>query len=286
MKKIFLLITVTLYFSSCEIINSPPPVFFCKSYIQTFIECGKISDKKIQVQSRIGQKIDAEKKILYNDLNKISAPYSISDGICLYVEARSGHYIYRDSSRYCAIPGIGRTDYLMSNGDDPNDPFYLERQRGYDKYIEMIGDTTFNWKSGSPTKVTAIITPVKDIVVTCDKNYTTEFPIGSNLSSLFTVFFDNPYATIKNGYKAVDGAYHYVDSTGDKLVYYPVSIIRANLAEVDFASLPFIGNEWNCHLDVPPDQTDTYTFYVKIILVDDTVLEEEMPVSIHLKGKN
>ena len=288
MKKIFLLITITLCFSACEKGDDPPPDVFLKSYIQTFIECGKISGKKLKIQSSIGLKIDTVKKIIQGDVrSQFSAPYSLSDNIWLHIEARSTHYVYRDSSIYCAVPQIGRTDFLMSDGDDPNDPFYLERQRVYDKHIEMIGDTAYNWISG---KTIAIITPVRDIVVTCDKDYTGEFPAGSNLSNLFTVFFDNPYATIKNGYKAVTGSYHheaiYDDGSTHKWDYFPTSIIKANLAEANFSSLPFIGNQWNCHLDVPPDKTDTYTFYVKIILVDGTELEGETPVSINIKGKN
>lgn len=155
----------------------------------------------------------------------------------------------------------------------------MERQRVYDKYIGIIGDTTF-YQVKYPG-ITAIITPVSEIVITCDKKFSGEFPAGSNVSSLFSVYFDNIYATIKNGYNPVDNSYRPIH-LGD----FPISIFKANLAHADFPSLKFIGNLWECHLDVAPEYTDTYTFDVKVILVDGTTLEGVNPVSIAIKGQN
>lgn len=267
---------------ACDrVIVDKPPIFFTKSYIKVFIECGEISGKKVQVESNIGLRVDTVNKIFYRNNNEnFSVPYSINDDVWLSINASSAGYIYRDSSIYYAVPQIGRTDFLLSNGDDPNDPFYLERQKGYDKYINIIGDTTYNKEEYAPSQTTAIITPVKEFVITSDKDYA-NFSAGSNLNKLFTVYFDNPYATVKNNYQAIKGSYHY-----DFIYDYPISVIRTNLGDVNFPSYKFIGNQWLCHLDIAPDKTDTYTFYVKVILDDGTMLEGTDPVTISIKGKD
>jgi hypothetical protein len=262
MKNICVFIITAIVLVACE--NSedcgcvPPPEKTFKSYIQTFIECGKIRDHKLQVVSNIGLKVDTVKKTLNINANvDFSTPYSIENDIWLEIVAQSSHVIDRDSSLYYAVPQIGRTDFLFSNGDNPNDPFYLERQRMYDKYIDIVGDTLFNKKLESPPKSNAIITPVKDIVITCDKDFTSEFPAGSNLNSLFTVYFDNPYATVKNNYRTVEGSYRYEWVLSD----FPVSIFEAPLSEINFSNYPFISNKWNCRLNVAPENTGSYIFH-------------------------
>ncbi|MDR1543262.1 MAG: hypothetical protein LBS50_02395 [Prevotellaceae bacterium] len=64
---------------------------------------------------------------------------------------------------------------------------------------------------------------------------------------------------------------------------FPQSIIKANLSEAAFAERMFIGNQWECFLDVTPDNTDLYTFSVKIILVDGTELNGIAP-AVKIKG--
>ena len=286
MKNYFLIIIIALYFCACNSDdNSPPFKYFSKSYIEIFIDCSKMNDKKLRIQPDVGLKIDTENRIIsYDVFSKFSEPYSINDDIWLFIEARSSLTMNKDNSLYWAVPQIGSSGFLLSSGDDPNDDFYLERQRGYDKYIAMIGDTTFNWPGATMSSIT-IVTPVSEIVITCDKDYTDNYPAGNNISNLFTVFFYDNYATIKNGYKPVNGSYRYEIKEDDGIYRssnFPFSIISANLASIDFSSFPFISNTWQCHLDVPPDKSDSYTFYIKVIFTDGTVLEGKTSVNIRV----
>ena len=96
---------------------------------------------------------------------------------------------------------------------------------------------------------------------------------------MFTVYFEDPYSFIKNGYQPIEGTYERARGVID----YPQPIFRAKLSEVNFAERPFMGREWYCHLDAVPEETGNYTFSVKVTFVVGTVLEGTAP-PINIKG--
>jgi hypothetical protein len=287
MKKVFLLICILSGLIACQqdqpgTDDSSPRTVFLKSYIQYFVECGHKS-REFTVQLSYGLIEDNDQKTIEwrgSDIES-SAIYGINDNICIHIESR--RVLVRDSSEFYNVPQIGSSGFLFSNGDDPNESFYLERQKGYDKYIEMVGDTSFNKKvSGLPHTI-SIITPLRDIAITCDKNFGANYPAGSNLSEIFMVFFDDIYSTVRNGYRPVEDSYAYYPRGFNYEEYNPQSLVKVRLSEANFPERPFIGNAWNCILDVAPEHTDTYTFTVKVTLVDGTLLESKVS-AVNIRG--
>jgi hypothetical protein len=193
----------------------------------------------------------------------------------------------KDSSGYFYdVKGIGSEDFLFSNGHSPNEPFYLQRKEGYDKYIAIIGDTLFN-KKATTTVAVALLDTLSSIIITANKDFDVNHSAGADLSGLFSVYFYDPYAFVKNGYQPPEGTYNVSDEgfivPPDERIYTP--LFKAKLSEVNFVERPFIGNEWYCLLDVAPEKTGEYIFKVTVMLVDGTVLEAQSP-PINIKGAN
>ncbi|MDR1591498.1 MAG: hypothetical protein LBS16_01235 [Prevotellaceae bacterium] len=281
MKKILLFFSISVLISACNnsYCDEPPKSVLHKSYIESFLECGKVANRAARVLITVGTEIDSVTGIIASNKNYVSDynPYSPAYDIgkekigleITVVPKRDDGSLYRDIN-------LSYIEY------SPNYQFYARQKHVYDSCIAVIGDTAFNKLTYSATiQVVAIITPVSEIIITCDADFSADFPKGSNLSSLFTVFFDDPYSTIKNNYQAVEGSYR---SQAALECDYPQSIIKTNLAEAHFADRPFIGHEWECFLDVAPDYTGVYRFAVKIILVDGTELTGVAPIVIKLKG--
>jgi hypothetical protein len=242
-----------------------------KSYIETFIDC-----RQLNVQSVAGVKADETKKVLGPCTHRwvtgevIPDVFSVADGILLdiYGDGDATHIFY-DNSFYKS-PGL----------NDDERFYYLERKEGYEKYIDLIGDTAYNadLRIDECPHVSAIITPLRSISITCDKSYSSQYPAGSDLNSLFTVYYDDPYSTVKNGYKSIGGSYRFWDH-----IIYPQSVIKEKLSKADFKESPFIGSQWLCFLDEAPEKTDEYVFQVKVTLIDGTVMEATAP-PVNIKG--
>jgi hypothetical protein len=238
-----------------------------------------------------GVEVNAEKKdinITNPEWNSMwtetvtSEVFSATDGIVVFVRG-----LARDSSGYFYdVPYTGSEDFLFSNGHSPNEPFYLQRKAEYDKYINVVGDTAFNKKAVSTIAV-AILDTLSSIIITANKDFGVNHLAGANLSSLFSIYFYDLYAFIKNGYQPPEGTYNISDehfiAPPDERIHMP--LFKAKLSELNFAERPFIGNEWYCHLEVAPEKTGEYTFNVQVTLVDGTVLESLSP-PINIKGVN
>ncbi|GHT43475.1 hypothetical protein AGMMS49965_17320 [Bacteroidia bacterium] len=286
MKQIFFLFCTMLGLSACESdTNSTPspdyalaPIVTLKSYIETFVDC-----KQISIHSVTGVKVDETKKVFGScsdrwvvgeTNNKV---FSVADGIELDI---LGHILDWESIDTCIFYDNSYFDVPTLNDDDR--AYYLERKRGYDYYTALIGDTAYNARlRGDATPLArAIITPLKSIVIVADKDFSSNYLAGSDLSSLFTVYFDDPYSTVKNGYKSVGGTYRFIDHD-----VFPQSVFKTKLSEANFEERPFINAEWLCFLDVAPEKTDTYSFLIKATFVNGTVLEATAP-PINIKGTN
>jgi hypothetical protein len=287
MKKIFLAVCIIFGLSACgKDVNQNNPDDFAlaqftifKSYIETFVKC-----QVMEVQSVVGEQIDETKKIFGSCIDRLAAGdtnpnvFSVADGIELDIK---GHrWSNLDEKDTCVF-----YDNKYYNSDLINEDeriYYAERKAGYDYYIALIGDTSYNVRSrkDEPPLGVAIITPLKSIAIVADKDFSGDYPAGSDLSPLFTVYFDDPYSTVKNGYKQVEGTYRFIEDAP-----HPQSIFKSKLSAANFEERSFIGNEWRCFLDVAPEKTDTYIFHVKATFVDGTVLEAPAP-PINIKGAN
>jgi hypothetical protein len=285
MKKILILCLILAILSGCETTtiddggSDLAPFRTYKSYIGSFVEC-----RRLEVYSVIGLTVNEEAKSFNkgdvvwrsfwaDTLNR--ELFCVDDNIFLFVEGLSDSIGY-----YWDVP-VGTSGFYFSNGRSPNEPFYLEIRKKYDEYIDIIGDTLFNKRLRGDERplVLSIATPLSSIIITADKDFGDDYPAGSDLSSLFTVYFDDPYATIKNGYKAIADTY----TEYEEELPYPQSIFKTKLSEVNFPERPFIGNEWRCLLDVPPQQTGEYTFNVKVTVTNGVVIEGTVP-PINIKG--
>jgi hypothetical protein len=243
--------------------NSPygPPVF-SKSYIQWFI-----GDDRVEAIVRVGGfKVDEDTKIIdegYLGIDPDGRYSSLSDTIRLLI----------------IIDGNGFSD-CARNGYYPSD-LCLEHTRKFLAQIAEIGDTTFNRKVYG-FGAAATLAQIKSVTITGDKDFGANYPAGSSLNELFTIYFNDPYALIKNNYQPIADTYKYF--TDSYTSNYPYAVFKENLSAVNFAERPFIDFEWHLVLNVAPETTDTYTFHVAVTLADDTVLETS--ASLGIQGTN
>jgi hypothetical protein len=289
MKKIFYIVWIAFLANACEkkniISGVTAPERLFRSYIHTFTKC-----EKLDVSYLAGLEVNDEKKIFSTNnpkWNSIWADtathelFSVANGIVVFVKG-----LAKDSSGYFYdVKGVGSNDFLFSNGHSPNEPFYLQRKEGYDKYIALIGDTLFNKKTTS-TFAVALLDTLSSVIITADKDFNVNHSAGANLSGLFSVYFYNPYTFVKNGYQPPEGTYNNDEGfivPPEERIYSP--FFKEKLSEVNFVERPFIGNEWYCLLDVAPEKTGEYIFNVEVTLVNGTVLEAQSP-PINIKGAN
>lgn len=266
-KKLLCILVLLLMLNACgdERVgpDSQPP--YNDSYIQGFVPVSNIS-----VSTGVGLKIDFENKItLFKESYHLEKKdyYPVSDGIQMWIE---GVYSEKDAffsrglaySTHAYVKYTEYTDLLGDNG-------FKEKRRYYGVLCEQIASV-------------AIIDTLESIKVTCDKDFSDALPTGSNISGLFTVFYDNPYLVVKNGYRNYTGEDAFRD---DYMVQgFPYAFIGNKLSSVDFTKKPFIGNIWLLYLNEAPDKTDTYTFTVEVTKTDGTVLEAKAD-PLNIDGK-
>ncbi len=279
MKKNILVFSVILILLGCDTtprsLDTPPPIIFHKSYIQYFRDLGEINNQTLSVWISSGNRIDTINKVVYPEGNLIedySKYYGIDENLSIGVSVRMNQI-----GLYYRKP-MGSKEYTNPDVWKENERI----NRVYDSLLNLIGDTAFNKITREHIDIGAIITPISTFVITCNKDYNSKFPKESDISSLFTVFFDDPYSTVKSGYKQAPDHYEY--DWAYKNIF-PKSIVKTNLATADFANRPFIGDEWRCMLDVAPDNSDSYTFTVEVTLTDGTVFRGTTN-PIKIKGKN
>ncbi|MDO4727310.1 MAG: hypothetical protein Q4A56_08895 [Porphyromonadaceae bacterium] len=282
MKKNILVFSVILVLLGCDTTppspDTPPPLRFHKSYIQYFRELRQARNKNLILDVLKGSRIDTNKRVIYamgGLVEDFSRFYSVDERLGFRIHVQNC-----PEGLYHRIPMHPHMEKLYS----PEEWEELKRvNRVYDSLLNLIGDTAFNKSMRRETHIAAIITPLDSIKVTCDKAFNPKYPQGSNLSSLFTVFFDDPYTTVKSGYTYAPTHYVY-----EWNIYYnevPISVAKANMGTADFANRPFIGYTWYCMLDVAPDKSDTYTFTIEVILTDGTTFKATTN-PIKIKGKN
>ncbi len=247
MMKIYsiILMTACIFCLSCSDDNDNtktayPPINE-KSYIQGFYD---LELNNVRVSAGFGLLPDKERNIIYfrktSDTDDIS---SIGKGVRLSITI--GQDIY----------GRGLIDYKEIN------PYRSE----YFRYIDLINDTLYNsdiMDGLGGGMAFALTDTLQTIRITCDKDFNAEYKAGSDLSSLFSIYFEEPYTTVKNGYKSSQGKNYYeVDIIRKE---FPYSFYGELLSKVDLSKKYFIAPLLYLSLEATPDKTAEYLFTVTI----------------------
>jgi hypothetical protein len=253
---------------SCDSYNenpSPIPKVTLKSYIYAFVDGNQVDSLQMKVLTE--SNVDQTLRTLTEPLDSLG-----KQGIALKVQIRNQLPTSQDSSVYY----YSNVWPLEDEGKKFND----ERRTGYQRYINEIGDTSFNFKTyvGDIPMTFCLINTVRSVKITSDQDFGEQYPAGVDLSGLFTMYYDNPYATVKNGYRQVSGT-----CEQDKSVSYPISVFKSKLPDIDFNALKFISTEWYLFLDDLPEHTAEYAFHVEIVLSDGTILKGRLP-GVSIKG--
>jgi hypothetical protein len=235
-KRILPLLLMLLAAIGCEERREGPmPMILHKSYIERFLECENIS-----LNVRYGFSLDETNKTIL-DMNTHAVEdfeYSLSDGIEI---------------------GVNMSGYEI---DQQN------KKELYDELTESIGDT--NWGMELPISgrtFTAMKETITDFKITTETDYDATHPAGSDVSSYFTVYYDDMYATVKNGYKSMPGYYHH-SWIGDL----PQSCYKSVLSTMDFSVKPYIADEIGCVLTQKPATAGSYSFTFTIALDNGKIL--------------
>ena len=270
MKKIltaFYLVLLSVGIAGCEGNEAPgpygrPPVNE-KSYIQGFFELNDLHVGPIS-----GFKVNKDNNSITLDTS-FDAPrvYDISNNVGLSILIGS--------------EGIGKGLINWQKGRDSYFDYYNE-------LVEKIGDTSYNSKlmyGFSSNGIVAVADTLQSVNITCNKQIDEKHPAGSSLNDLFSVYFEDPYAVIKNGYKSLTGENYYSleGIIPEILKDFPYSIFGAKLSSVDLTTKPYMGIAWRVLLDTAPETTGEYTFTVSITNKQGKTIERTA-APIKLKG--
>lgn len=229
-----------------------------KSYIQGFFE---LNDMHITPIS--GVQVNKEKKTITLETS-FDAPkeYTINEGIGIGIAIGS--------------EGIDKGLINWTKGST-----YTEY---YNELVKKIGDTSFNYKIQeglSYKSIIAIADTLMSINITCDKAIDNSHPAGSNLNTIFSMYCEDPYAIIKNGYKPLTDAVHY--SLDGMNSTFPYSLYGSNLSSVNLLEKPYIGNNLFLILETAPENSGEYVFTVLVTNKSGKMLEKTAK-AIKIKG--
>lgn len=258
--------------SACDKVDynygpSPDATFYFKSYIKEFIKCDSL-----KLFSHSGYVLDKENKLYTHGVDETSL-----EGVVI---TASGEIPAKKNYPTNIF-------YDVVNVSAP-DPYDLDRKTGYERLTKEVGDTTYNRKIFNYKRIPLVVTisPVKKVIITADKSFGADFQPGTDLSSFFSIIFDDAYATIKNNYVQAPGTYRY---DCEPYTLYsadsPKSLRYLKLSDTNLEKYPFTEAVWDFFLENKPEHTDSYTFHVKIIFTDGTVLEGDAQ-TIKVQGKS
>ncbi|HMM02752.1 MULTISPECIES: hypothetical protein [unclassified Dysgonomonas] len=246
MKKLFVLGSVLslLIITSCdknECGCDTAPVNE-KSYIQGFSELGEI-----QLSIGTGAKVDkAKNTITYGSENGLSIGVFIGDG----------------------GKGRGAITWDNSNADY------------YNKLVERIGDISYN-KYPNSGITWANADTLQVITIICDKPMDDSHPAGCSLNDLFSIYFLDICALVKNGYKPVTGSKYF--SIVNEYYEYPYTLFGDRLSSVNLVEKPHIGIDIDLILEAVPEHTDEYTFTVSVTNKQGKTIEKTTE-PVRIKG--
>lgn len=145
--------------------------------------------------------------------------------------------------------------------------------------VEKIGDTSYNAKYGDTRYANA--DTLRYINVTCNKQIDSSHPAGSSLNDIFSIYFEDICAYVKNGYKPVTGPNYYsiVNDYGSHTLF------GDKLLSVNLADKPHGGLSLNLMLETTPEHTDEYTFTVSVTNKQGKTVENTTE-PVRIKGIN
>lgn len=124
-----------------------------------------------------------------------------------------------------------------------------------------------------------MVSEVKSITITCDKDWDEAHPAGTNLNDLFVMYYEDHYALVHNGYKAPEGTYKFSDM---EHMIHPQAVVESPGPYFSIIDSPFVGSEWVFHLISAPQKTDSYSFKVAATFANGitTDIVTEQPATI------
>ena len=265
MKKILVLFAGLFLFAvtGCEtVINGSDPNYKEKSYIQSFSELNNISVGFIK-----GFEVDkTQKTVCFLGAGfDHPMPYEITDGIGIVIDISDNPEIWIGS--------------ITKWGD---------RASYYNELVEKIGDTHFDTVAYIFQSV-ALADTLKTINITCNKDIDSNHPAGSSLNDIFSIYFDDICAVIKNGYKTLTGQSYYsilVVVDGEICVLEDIrAFYGTKLSSVNLPDKPHSSPRLYLILDTAPENTDEYLFTVSITNTKGKTIEG-VSEPIKIKGLN
>lgn len=237
-----LCVSIFLLFQSCKTdddkIGDPPP--YVKDHYIQFFHSDLRDDDMIVQNSLTNLTVDEEQKTIH---------IAQSDK-----DSKRGNYI-TVKPMFKNVYSGGSTSGVTNR--------YLE-------FAALINDFHYpltryqSWMYDFPT---AIVDTLQSVKVFTDQDYTSEFLAGSDVSSLFSIYFEDPLRTIQNDYKSVTGEDAYQDKrfqSNDYWKVFPHTITGNILSTIDFSKKYFIGSEWLLTPHQKPDVSGEYVFTIEI----------------------
>lgn len=189
-----------------------------------------------------------------------------------------------DNLRNCAVY---ETDRILSPywyGDDDAPDYrgiawelHLRGERIAD-YSELypalcseIGDTSFDRRLNMLVKIQrpdALTETIDGIRIRVNEDYSASYPAGADVSALFILFYEYPYAVVKNHYQSPPDTYR-LEHTSPEL---PQAIYKINLAQADLKGKKALGCTHYLLLNGAPDREGNYTFTVEVTKADGKIL--------------
>lgn len=151
----------------------------------------------------------------------------------------------------------------------------------YEELRDQLHDTSFNKEiTLGGGDIIALTENIDGIRVTVKETYSNDYPAGSDVTALFTVYYEHPYAVILNGYEAPIGTYR-DEWTNPEL---PQAIYKGDLSKVNFSNKTALGNTFRLLLNQAPEQTGTYTFTIEVAKATGGILEAQtIPIPIKVE---
>lgn len=150
-------------------------------------------------------------------------------------------------------------------------------------FSDSIGDNHYassyfrSWTSEYPM---AIGEKFESVKLFTDQDYAPEFKAGSDVSSLFTVYFEDMLRTVQNDYRSVTEEGTYQDKNfiinGDRNLF-PHTISAVKLADIDFSKRQFTGTKWYLKPHQAPAESGGYTFTIEIKKENGQTVRKQTP---------
>lgn len=251
MKKLFIASVLAVLCSSCNGTEQPYPNELFESYITDFFDDMNLID----LRGSIGFEVD-------------ESTLMIDGGIYHNVDSSFGKQ-YRIEDQIVLLADVG-TDHV-DRGTHP---------RRYKELVTALGDTSFNRTLPFTTMIsTALTGTIEKIRIIVNEDYSPQYPAGSDVSALFTAYYEEPLAVVRNNYEQPADAFRFEDFDRDL----PQAIYRATVTESVFSNIKALGHRICFLLTTPPAQPGRYTFTIEIesdqgIIVSD--ISDIIPIGI------